>query len=166
LTGWFSFCKAPDGSDVEVHLATEDGDDHDHDEGSSSGGKNCHFHAGVEYVPTFPILLKHVLTVPRHCTGEGATGEPVKVCTKVERNYNINLRIGLLFVMLATSSIGEYHHGYFWLEILTRLGVFLPILIASFVSPHHVVFTILRQFGTGIIISTAFIHVRGNPSVM
>jgi zinc transporter 1/2/3 len=45
--------------------------------------------------------------------------------------------------MLATSSI----------------GVFTPILISSFVSPNHPSFTILRQFGTGVIISTAFVHV-------
>ena len=64
-------------------------------------------------------------------------------CERVDRDYNINLRVGLLFAMLATSSI----------------GVFTPILMASYVSPNHPVFTVLRQFGTGVIISTAFVHV-------
>ena len=52
--------------------------------------------------------------------------------------------MGLLFVMLATSSI----------------GVFSPILLAKFISTKHIAFTVLRQFGTGVVISTAFIHVR------
>lgn len=43
----------------------------------------------------------------------------------------------------------------------SAIGVFSPILIASYVSPKHPVFTILRQFGTGVIISTAFVHVSG-----
>lgn len=73
----------------------------------------------------------------------GGDGEAVKTCDRVQRDYNIPLRVGLLFAMLATSSI----------------GVFAPIFVASFVSLHNVVFTILRQFGTGIVISTAFIHV-------
>jgi zinc transporter 1/2/3 len=69
-------------------------------------------------------------------------------CERVDRDYNINLRVGLLFAMLATSAI----------------GVFSPILVASYVSPSHPVFTVLRQFGTGVIISTAFVHVSdGKP---
>lgn len=97
-------------------------EDGDH---SSSSGLNCHFHAGVE-----------------HCVG--ADGKEVaKTCERIDRDYNIKLRVGLLFVMLVTSSI----------------GVFSPILLSAYVSPKHVAFTILRQFGTGVIISTAFIHV-------
>ena len=76
----------------------------------------------------------------RHCTG-GV--EAAQTCARVERDYNIKLRVGLLFAMLATSSI----------------GVFTPILVANYISPKHAVFTILRQFGTGVIISTAFVHV-------
>ena len=41
----------------------------------------------------------------------------------------------------------------------SSLGVFTPIVIASYVSPNHAVFTVLQQFGTGVIISTAFVHV-------
>jgi hypothetical protein len=50
-----------------------------------------------------------------------------------------------LFVILATSTI----------------GVFIPIIAERFSSirTDHIVFIGLRQFGTGIIISTALVHV-------
>lgn len=58
------------------------------------------------------------------------------------------LRIGTLFVVLVTSSI----------------GVFAPVLLAKlpFKAVKPVVSTIIKQFGTGIIIATAFVHVRRN----
>lgn len=41
-----------DGNDVliekEATDESEEEGDHDHGESSSSGGQNCHFHAGVE----------------------------------------------------------------------------------------------------------------------
>ena len=42
------------------------------------------------------------------------------------------------------------------------IAVFAPMLIEKFskVSLNSILFTILKQFGTGIIISTAFVHVR------
>ena len=92
-----------------------------------------------------------MLTTPqRHCTSDSdsATDEPI--CEKQDRDYNISLRIGMVFVMLATSAI----------------GVFGPILISSFVAPTHIAFTILRQFGTGIIISTAFVHLFTHAQLM
>ena len=134
-----TFCIGPNGEEVEISLASEGAghDDHDehgdeHEDEVSSGGMNCHFHAGVE-----------------HCTG--ADGEEVaQTCERVDRDYNINLRVGLLFVMLATSSI----------------GVFGPILLARFVSPRNVVLTILKQFGTGVVVSTAFIHLYTHAQLM
>ncbi|KAK4185396.1 putative zinc-regulated transporter [Podospora australis] len=123
-------CEGPDGKEVTATILTEDHDEEEHTE-SESGGQNCHFHAGVE-----------------HCTG--SSGEKVQTCERVHRDYNIKLRVGLLFVMLVTSSI----------------GVFTPILISSFVSPNHIVFTILRQFGTGVIISTAFVHLYTHAVLM
>lgn len=61
------------------------------------------------------------------------------------------LRIGTLFVVLVTSAI----------------GVFAPILLVKlpFASVNSVVMTIIKQFGTGIIISTAFIHVSSLQSI-
>ncbi|KAL2257050.1 hypothetical protein VTK26DRAFT_730 [Humicola hyalothermophila] len=123
-----TFCQAPGGDEVEISLATAESDHHEEDE-EAHGGRNCHFHAGVE-----------------HCTG----GSTEATCERVDRDYNIRLRIGLLFVMLVTSSI----------------GVFSPIVVANYVSPGHIVFTILKQFGTGIIISTAFIHLFTHAVLM
>lgn len=55
------------------------------------------------------------------------------------------LRIGTLFVVLATSAI----------------GVFAPIVLLKlpFASINAVFSTVIKQFGTGIILSTAFVHV-------
>jgi zinc transporter 1/2/3 len=51
----------------------------------------------------------------------------------------------MLFVVLVASSV----------------GVFGPILMSTFIPVRsNVILTILKQFGTGIIISTAFVHVR------
>jgi zinc transporter 1/2/3 len=58
----------------------------------------------------------------------------------------VPLRIGTLFVVLVTSTI----------------GVFLPMLLVKlpFAKVNAVVSTVIKQFGTGIILSTAFVHVR------
>jgi zinc transporter 1/2/3 len=66
-------------------------------------------------------------------------------CGTQTRDYNMPLRIGTLFVVLVTSSI----------------GVFAPILLMKlpFASINGVVSTVIKQFGTGIILATAFIHV-------
>lgn len=57
----------------------------------------------------------------------------------------MKLRIGLLFVILVTSAI----------------GVYAPILMTRVMklNAEGIVFTIVKQFGTGIIIATALIHV-------
>lgn len=73
-------------------------------------------------------------------------------CESTHRDYNIPLRIGLLFVILATSSI----------------GVYLPILTTRFnlISQQNIVFVLLKQFGTGVVISTAFIHLFTHADLM
>ncbi|CZT52375.1 related to Fe2+/Zn2+ regulated transporter [Rhynchosporium secalis] len=127
------FCMAPDGSEVPIALeganhtegAGHEDTGHGGEAGAATGGKgNCHFHGTVE-----------------HCTGGSAAPA---TCDRVERNYNIPLRIGLIFVILVTSGF----------------AVFAPMLIERFSSLtlNSIVFTILKQFGTGIIISTAFVH--------
>lgn len=82
----------------------------------------------------------------RHCVGEGESEESSgSSCGIRARDYDIPLRIGTLFVVLVTSSI----------------GVFAPILLMKlpFASINGVVSTVIKQFGTGIIIATGFIHV-------
>ncbi|KAI8993467.1 ZIP zinc transporter-domain-containing protein [Pilobolus umbonatus] len=64
------------------------------------------------------------------------------------KNYNLGLRIGSVFILLACSAI----------------GVYLPIVLHH-ISPYEKgstrdwILTIGKFFGTGVIISTAFIHV-------
>ena len=106
-------------------------------ESAPKGGKHCHFHAGVE-----------------HCVGEGESeqGASSQSCERVDRDYNIPLRIGLLFVILVTSAIGSFG----------------PLVLSRFFkfSLDGLVITVLKQFGTGIIISTAFIHLMTHAELM
>lgn len=95
------------------------------------------------------------MTPSRHCTGgshsesesseAGSSSSSSSSCQPRQRDYNIGLRVGLLFVILATSAI----------------GVFGPILLHKMMPTKlNLVLIVLKQFGTGIIISTAFVHVR------
>lgn len=125
-----TYCLSPSGDDVQIQLASEE------DEGSSSEPteENCHFHAGVE-----------------HCVGgSGESSEPT--CERTDRDYNVSLRIGLLFVILVTSAI----------------GVFAPILLDKFVPgpKMHTALLILKQFGTGVILSTSLVHLFTHAELM
>jgi zinc transporter 1/2/3 len=66
-------------------------------------------------------------------------------CAAPNHDYNVPLRIGLLFVILVTSA----------------LGVFAPILTSRFtsISMDGTLIVAMRQFGTGVVISTAIVHV-------
>ncbi|EKJ78673.1 hypothetical protein FPSE_01161 [Fusarium pseudograminearum CS3096] len=160
------FCVGSDGKDVAVqaegaeseedhdHEAGEEDHDHSHGESAAQTGaagdkaeesenQHCHFHAGVE-----------------HCTGgsghgSSETGEAVSssssACQPRKRDYDVGLRVGLLFVILATGA----------------LGVFGPILLHKMMpSKLNVVLIVLKQFGTGIIISTAFVHLYTHAFLM
>ncbi|KAK3181143.1 high-affinity Zn(2+) transporter zrt1 [Lecanicillium sp. MT-2017a] len=136
------YCIAPDGEEVFVENpdAAVEGDaghdDHGHDhEGGAEGNshQHCHFHAGVE-----------------HCVG-GDEEESAPQCDARPRDYNVGLRVGLLFAVLATSA----------------LGVFGPIFLQKALPKNlNLIFIILKQFGTGIIISTAFVHLYTHASLM
>lgn len=119
-----TYCLDPAGEEVAV-LA----------EGASAEeNQHCHFHAGVE-----------------HCVGAG--GEETEVdCGLRERDYNIGLRVGTLFVILVTSAI----------------GVFLPILLQKLPLGKFsaIGLMVVKQFGTGVIISTAFIHLYTHAGLM
>lgn len=78
--------------------------------------------------------------------GEGESeGSSHESCGIQTRGYDVPLRIGTLFVVLVTSAI----------------GVFAPILLLKlpFAAVNAVFSTVIKQFGTGIIIATAFVHV-------
>ncbi|KAJ2903408.1 hypothetical protein MKZ38_009985 [Zalerion maritima] len=135
------FCVDADGEDVEIHLAgAEEEGEEDHedeettDEESSSEGEDCHFHAGVE-----------------HCTSDSET-ESSATCERQDRDdYDRDIRIGFLFIILGTSA----------------LGVFAPIFIhRALPNRFQVAFTVLKQFGTGVVISTAFIHLYTHATLM
>lgn len=129
-----TFCLNSDGDEVQFVKDTESSSS---STSTSSGGKNCHFHAGVE-----------------HCVADGESehGASAETCERVDRDYDIPLRIGLLFVILVTSAIGSFG----------------PIVLTSFFKfkLDGVIITILKQFGTGIIISTAFVHLMTHADLM
>lgn len=66
-------------------------------------------------------------------------------CSAPDHDYDVPIRIGLLFVILVTSAI----------------GVYIPIFTQRFtsVSMDSTLIVAMRQFGTGVIISTAIVHV-------
>ncbi|KAB5540598.1 hypothetical protein GE09DRAFT_260990 [Coniochaeta sp. 2T2.1] len=142
-----TYCVSPGGEDVEVLIEADGHEDHAHGSPTEDGAEpvssatatsqeeNCHFHAGVE-----------------HCVGGDAElSRSEHSCSRKERDYNIPLRIGLLFAMLATSII----------------GVMLPLAVDTFMPARFgIVFTVLRQFGTGVIISTAFVHLFTHATLM
>lgn len=70
----------------------------------------------------------------------------------------------MVFVMLVTSFIGMPPKPYPLVQLQAKLivtGVVTPILLAGILPKKAgVVFIIIKQFGTGVIVSTAFVHVR------
>ncbi|OBT60598.1 hypothetical protein VE03_10040 [Pseudogymnoascus sp. 23342-1-I1] len=123
------FCIAPDGTEVEVVAEAATGGSSE--ESASSGGESCHFHAGVE-----------------HCVG----GSAETTCERKDRDYNIKLRIGLIFPMLFASA----------------LAVYAPMIMRKMLKMNGsgVVFTIIKQFGTGVIIATGFVHLLTHAELM
>ncbi|KXJ87931.1 hypothetical protein Micbo1qcDRAFT_178579 [Microdochium bolleyi] len=101
--------------------------------------RHCHFHAGIE-----------------HCTGppppDDLPTSPSR-CSKVDQNYDIPMRLLFVFVVLMGSAI----------------GVFVPLLLdtpkTSRNSPSRVTIA-LKQCGTGVIISTAFVHLFTHANLM
>jgi zinc transporter 1/2/3 len=110
---------------------------------------------------SMPVLSKFrqsryplwMLIPARHCVGGDESEESShESCGIRTRDYDVPLRIGTLFVVLVTSSI----------------GVFAPIVLLKlpFAAVNAVFSTIIKQFGTGIIIATAFIHVSGKSLIL
>ncbi|KAB8069883.1 ZIP zinc transporter-domain-containing protein [Aspergillus leporis] len=138
--GSSQYCLDPNGNDVQILEEGATSDEHsnesDSSSPSSSGEVNCHFHAGVE-----------------HCVGAGESeSSSEKSCGTQNRDYDMPLRIGTLFVILVTSAI----------------GVFLPMLLVKLPFPtiNTIASTIIKQFGTGVILSTAFVHLYTHANLM
>ncbi|ERF76810.1 hypothetical protein EPUS_07990 [Endocarpon pusillum Z07020] len=137
-----NFCLGPDGEEVQILpegtvLPPENQENGESGQGASvSQGTNCHFHAGVE-----------------HCVGPGESESASNTsCDRNVHEYNIPIRIGTLFVMLTTSMI----------------GVFAPILLGRFLKGrvNSIGFTVVKQFGTGVIVATALIHLLTHAELM
>ncbi|KAL3476987.1 ZIP zinc transporter-domain-containing protein [Aspergillus californicus] len=149
------YCVDADGNDVEI-LAEETTETTTEETSTASEsasatateaaeedtqGENCHFHAGVE-----------------HCVSAGesesgsSSSESSSSCGIQSRDYDMPLRIGTLFVILVTSAI----------------GVFLPMALVKLPSATINIWasTIIKQFGTGVILSTAFVHLYTHADLM
>ncbi|KAK8107612.1 uncharacterized protein PG998_009625 [Apiospora kogelbergensis] len=100
-----------------------------------------------------PQPWSRYVRTPPHCVGAGQSEGAASAvsCGRRDRDYNIPLRIGLLFVVLATSFLGAAVPIFLTPILPGRLGV---------------IFVILKQFGTGVIISTAFVHLFTHASLM
>lgn len=104
---------------------------------TSTSGMNCHFHAGVE-----------------HCVAEGESeSSSVDTCERVDRDYDIPLRIGLLFVILVTSGIGAF-------------GPLVASKLFNFSLEGGYVMIIIRNFSIGVLISTALVHLMTHAALM
>ncbi|KAJ5748705.1 uncharacterized protein N7511_010401 [Penicillium nucicola] len=135
-----SYCMDADGNDVliqEEETTTESETESEHDHNHEESSSGTNCHFHAGV---------------EHCVSEGESEDSHASCDSQTRDYDVPLRIGTLFVILITSAI----------------GVFAPILLLKlpFASINGVVSTIIKQFGTGIIISTAFIHLYTHANLM
>lgn len=130
------YCVDPQGNDVSI-VGLNDASSGSEEHDHGEEGLDCHFHAGVE-----------------HCVASGESeGSAEASCDAPSaRDYNIGLRVGSIFIILVTSG----------------LAVFGPLLIHKlpFGKINTTLFTIIKQFGTGIIISTAFVHLFTHAFLM
>ncbi|KAJ5337813.1 hypothetical protein N7452_004541 [Penicillium brevicompactum] len=138
--GSSSYCMDADGNDVliEEEATAESTDEHSEDDHEESS-------SGTEQNCHFHAGVEH-------CVGAGASEDSHASCGIQTRDYDVPLRVGTLFVILVTSAI----------------GVFAPILLMKlpFASINGVVSTVIKQFGTGIILSTAFVHLYTHANLM
>ncbi|KAK8052701.1 ZIP zinc transporter [Apiospora saccharicola] len=97
-------------------------------------------------------LVANIGTKERHCHfhAEQDTDNPPS-CEVVNRDYNIPLRWGMVVAILVASAAGVYS------PIMMRVN--MP-------STTNALFIFIKQFGTGVVISTAFVHLFTHASLM
>lgn len=125
----------PDGKDVPVEALTAHEEHEDHEGHEDHENEESHEEHDEAQNCHFHAGIEH-------CTG-GSSDE--LTCERPDRDYNTRIRIGSLFIVLVTSSI----------------AVFSPILLQRYlksISTTGIRFTMIKQFGTGVIICTAFVH--------
>ncbi|KAI1035583.1 hypothetical protein LB504_005689, partial [Fusarium proliferatum] len=154
-----SFCMGPSSSEYYVHTTVTNTEEY------PAQLTSCHSHGEETYcmsedgkVPIFPAAAVetgkpdtqqehcHYHAGVEHCVGGGT-----RDCGRKDKPYKIGIRVGMLFVVLAASCV----------------GVFGPILMSTFAPVRsNLVLTILKQFGTGIVVSTAFSHLFTHAFMM
>lgn len=139
--GTQKFCM--DGSE-EVMFVAEGGAESGHGEGE-------HSHDGEEVAGEDGVSCHYHAGV-RHCVdAQGNTVEQPCIAEGI-KEPNYRLKVGLLFAILASSTF----------------AVYIPIFIRKYsnFSLDHIVFILMRQFGTGVVISTALIHLLTHANLM
>ncbi|RPB23756.1 Zip-domain-containing protein [Terfezia boudieri ATCC MYA-4762] len=119
---------------------------------------DCHSHFGVTYCTNsrgeeVPVTAEDLAngTDDHDDDHDHDTSENTQ-CVVSKSDYNKKLRIGTIFIVLVTSAI----------------AVFGPILLSKVKSLKYdgLVFTTIKQFGTGVIIATAFIHLLTHAQIL
>lgn len=130
-----TFCVAPDGEEYQF-VAEAGGEGEGDADLLDDDDMDCHFHAGVPHC------------VPKN----GGAAHESDSCDRIEFDYDIPLRIGLIFAILA----GDF------------IGVYAPLIVKKWFSDHMdgVIVTLFRQFGTGVILSTALVHLLTHAQLM
>ncbi|KAJ5480673.1 hypothetical protein N7539_006567 [Penicillium diatomitis] len=128
------------------HDERHDQNGHTHDEGSDPQ----HDHSAE--TDSAEKKNCHFHAGVEHCVAAEVEEHRGSSCNIQVRDYDVPLRIGTLFVVLITSAV----------------GVFAPILLSKlpFTSVNAVFSTVIKQFGTGIIVATAFVHLYTHSSLM
>ncbi|KAK2741221.1 hypothetical protein FQN57_005683 [Myotisia sp. PD_48] len=136
-----NFCLDSEGDEVQIITPDTHSENHEDHEGHEDHGNDKP--AGQNC---------HFHAGVEHCTSEGDSEESTASCERTDREYNVPYRVGSLFVLLITSAI----------------AVFGPIILTRFFTSklNLLVFTIIKQLGTGIMVATAFIHLLTHAQLM
>ncbi|KAF8436754.1 zinc-regulated transporter 2 [Terfezia claveryi] len=144
-------CIGPDGKEAIYPLPATLSD-----RTVETGYTDCHSHFGQTYCTNthgeeVPVSAEDLANGTDDHDHHTTTSEDTR-CGVSKNNYNKNLRIGTIFIVLVTSSI----------------AVFGPILLSKVKSLKYdgLVFTTIKQFGTGVIIATAFIHLLTHAQII
>lgn len=126
----------------------EEGHDHDHEEGHDHEEDYDHDHEGKT---SENGITCHFHAGVEHCVD--AEGNSIsQTCDFTDRDRNVGLRVGLLFAILAG----------------TAAAVTFPVLLQKLanLSVEGLVFVVLKQFGTGVILSTALVHLLTHAQLL
>ncbi|PVH14734.1 uncharacterized protein CXQ87_002881 [Candidozyma duobushaemuli] len=129
-----TFCLDSSGNEFQfVAEEASSGDGGEDDE-----EMDCHYHAGVPHC------------VPK--SGSSSHSHEATSCDVPDNEYNIPLRIGLIFAILA----GDF------------IGVYAPLIVKRWFSDHMdgILVTLFRQFGTGVVLSTALVHLLTHAQML